>query len=105
MVHMASIIGRSRAYHSYVNLYLWSTRFAKDHATSSLNDQLFQSTFGGQDAAMMQVIDENHDTWIQFSQELGRYIQSQYGSGANLSQRQTNAMPAQTGGGYKDAKQ
>ena len=105
MVHMASMIGRSRAYHSYMNLYLWSSRFAKDQATTSLNEQLFQSTFGGNDANMYSLIDQNHDLWVSFATELGRYMQSQYGSGANLSQRQNNALPAQNGGGYKDSKQ
>jgi hypothetical protein len=104
MVHMASMIGRSRAYHSYMNLYLWSSRFAKDQATTSLNEQLFQSTFGGNDANMYSLIDQNHDLWVSFVTELGRYMQSQYGSGANLSQRQSNALPAHNSGGYNESK-
>jgi len=98
MVHIATVIGRSRAYHSYLNLQLYSQRFAKDSATAQLNRQLFTQIIGD-GRSLDELLDDNLDMWIEFDHAFGRFAQSTMSSGSGLGVVQKNNLPNQRSGG------
>lgn len=108
MVHIATVIGRSRAFYGYLILLNFSNRFAKDEATADLNEQLFEQVLGVSGGSLGEFIeaniDKNLDMWVKFDQEFGRFAQATSSSGANLHVAQSNAMPNHRAGGDDDGK-
>lgn len=103
LVHIASIVGRSRAYHTYLNMAMFSDRFAKDASTAHLNRKLFEEILG-RDQDINMLIDRNHDTWVTFATELARFLASSSSSGGKLGTQQPQNVPSQNSGGFGDKR-
>jgi len=95
--HMATVIGTSRALHTYHAMQTISGRYVKDPYTQELNDQLFRALLGGEELGVF--LDQNQDRWSTFIQYLGRYVQAQGHSGANLRGGGNNATAGSGMGG------
>ena len=89
---VATIIGTSRALHTYDALKQISERFAKDPATLAMTDRLFVELLG--DAEIGELIDKNRDDWFSFTLTLAKYMQGQQGGGANFRPDSNNAIPS-----------
>ena len=95
--HMATVIGTSRALHTYHAMQTISSRYVKDPYTQELNDQLFRALLGGEELGVF--LDQNQDRWSTFIQYLGRYVQARGNSGANLRGGGSNATAGSGSGG------
>ena len=100
LYNMASIIGTSRALHTYDILEHMMDRFAKDPVTQELNKRLFKELLG--DGAIGTEIDKNRDRWAALTLYMARYTQGQQGSGGTFKPGGSNAITGQ-GGGYGDS--
>jgi hypothetical protein len=88
----ATIIGTSRALHTYDALKQISERFAKDPATLAMTERLFVELIG--DGEIGELIDRNRDDWFSFTLTLAKYMQGQQGGGANFRPDSNNAIPS-----------
>ncbi len=95
--HMATVIGTSRALHTYHAMQTISSRYVKDPYTQELNDQLFRALLGGEELGVF--LDQNQDRWSTFIQYLGRNVQARGHSGANLRGGGSNATAGSGSGG------
>lgn len=91
LYHMASIIGQSRALHTYEIMRGISERFAKDPATQELNHRLFVELLG-EEGEIGIFIDKNRDRWAEFTLYMARYMQGQQGSGGTFKPGGSNAV-------------
>ena len=87
---MASIIGQSRALHTYENMMGMSERFAKDPATQVLLHRLFYELLGEEKIGVY--IDKNRDRWAELILYMARYMQGQQGSGGTFKPGGSNAV-------------
>ena len=101
LYNMASIIGTSRALHTYDILEHMMDRFAKDPVTQELNKRLFKELLG--DGAIGTEIDKNRDRWAALTLYMARYTQGQQGSGGTFKPGSSNAITGQGVGGYSDS--
>ena len=90
LYHMASIIGQSRALHTYENMMGMSERFAKDPATQVLLHRLFYELLGEEKIGVY--IDKNRDRWAELILYMARYMQGQQGSGGTFKPGGSNAV-------------
>ena len=103
---MASLIGTSRAYHTYQVLDNISSRYVnfEDHETEKMRRDLFKHVLG--DSQISTYIDINHDKWNELTLYLARSIQAERGSGANFRPGLNNAIAAGNGmGGFGEKSQ
>ena len=103
---MASLIGTSRAYHTYQILDNISSRYVnfEDHETEKMRRDLFKHVLG--DSPISTYIDINHDQWNELTLYLARTIQAERGSGANFRPGLNNAIAAGNGmGGFGEKSQ
>ena len=103
---MASLIGTSRAYHTYQILDNISSRYVnfEDHETEKMRRDLFKHALG--DSQISTYIDINHDQWNELTLYLARTIQAERGSGANFRPGLNNAIAAGNGmGGFGEKSQ
>ena len=90
LYHMATIIGNSRAYHTYEILKNITARYAKDPSTQQLHYQLFAEVFPEGEIEIY--IDKNRDRWAELILYMARYMQGQQGSGGTFKPGGSNAV-------------